>query len=84
MQAVNYTTARNNLKTLIDEVCDNDEEVIITTENNKSVVMLSLDEYNLTHAQLKREVREAMLQIERGDFVSSSDAFEKAKQSYRG
>jgi len=33
MQAINYTTARNNLKTLIDEVCDNSEEVIITTKN---------------------------------------------------
>ena len=44
MQAVNYTNARNNLKTLIDEACDNNEEIIITTKNNKSVVLISLDE----------------------------------------
>ena len=59
MQAVDYTPARNNLKALIDEVCDEHEEVIITTKNDKSVVMMSLDEYNRTHAQLKREVQEA-------------------------
>lgn len=60
MQAVNYTLARNNLKSLIDNVCDNNEEVIITTKNDKSVVMISLDEYNQTHAKLKRDVQEAM------------------------
>ena len=83
MQAVNYTSARNNLKTLIDNVCDNDEEVIITTKNDKTVVMMSLDEYNKTHAQLKRDVQNAIAEIERGDFMSIDEAFEQAKNSYR-
>ncbi len=83
MQAVNYTSARNNLKTLIDTVCDNDEEIIITTKNEKTVVLMSLDAYNKTHAQLKQDVKEAMLEIERGDFMSMDEAFEQAKQSYR-
>jgi antitoxin YefM len=83
MQAVNYTTARNNLKSLIDEVCDKHEEVIITTKNDKSVVMMSLDEYNRTHAQLKREVQEAIAEIERGEFVGINEAFDEAKRSYR-
>ena len=82
MQAVNYTTARNNLKSLIDEVCDNHEEVIITTKNDKSVVMMSLDEYNLTHAQLKREVQEAIAEIERGDYMSIDEAFDRALSKY--
>ncbi len=83
MQAINYTTARNNLKSLIDEVCDNHEEVIITTKNDKSVVMMSLDEYNRTHAELKREVQEAITEINQGDFVSIDEAFEAAKSAYR-
>ena len=83
MQAVNYTSARNNLKTLIDNVCDNDEEVIITTKNEKTVVMMSLDEYNKTHSQLKRDVQNAIAEIERGDFMSIDEAFEQAKNSYR-
>lgn len=83
MQAVNYTTARNNLKSLIDAVCDNDEEVIITTKNDKSAVLVSLDAYNRTHAQLRRDAQEAKAQIERGDIVDIDEAFEAAKRSYR-
>ncbi len=83
MQAVNYSHARNNLKSLIDEVCENDEEVIITTKNDKSVVMISLDEYNRTHTQIKKDVAKALKQIEEGDFMSIEKAFEKAKNSYR-
>ena len=56
MQAVNYTIARNSLKLIIDKVCDKNEEVIVTTKNDKSIVIMSLDEYNRTHAQLKREI----------------------------
>jgi len=82
MQAVNYTSARNNLKSLIDTVCDNDEEVIITTKNDKSVVMISLDEYNKTHAQLKRDVQNAIAEIERGDFMNIDEAFDKVLTDY--
>jgi antitoxin YefM len=82
MQAVNYTTARNNLKSIIDNVCDNNEEVIITTKNDKSVVIVSLDEYNQTHAQLKRNVQEAIAEIERGDFMDIDDAFDRVISKY--
>ncbi|OQX59278.1 MAG: hypothetical protein B5M52_03720 [Helicobacteraceae bacterium 4484_230] len=34
MQVVNYTSARNNLKSFIDNVCDNNEEIIIATKND--------------------------------------------------
>ena len=83
MQAVNYSHARNNLKSLIDLVCDENEEVIITTKNNKSVVLLTLDEYNRTHAQLKKDVQEAISQVEHGDYVTIDEAFKKAKSAYR-
>jgi PHD/YefM family antitoxin component YafN of YafNO toxin-antitoxin module len=80
MQALNYTTARNSLKSIIDEVCDNNEEV--TTKNDKSVVIMSLDEYNRTHAQLKREVKEAMEQIERGEYMGIDEAFDSVIAKY--
>ncbi len=83
MQALNYTSARNNLKSLIDDVCDNNEEIIITTKNDKTVVMISLDEYNQTHAKLKRDVEQSIIEIEKGDFVDIDEAFELAKSSYR-
>lgn len=45
MQVVNYSKTRENLAKVIDEVIDKNETVIIT-KNNKSVVMISLEEYN--------------------------------------
>ena len=83
MKAVNYSHARNNLKALIDQACDNNEEIIITTKNDKSVVLISIDEYNRTHAEVKRDVQEAMEQIERGECMDIKEAFKLAKASYR-
>ena len=42
MQAVFYSQARNNLREIINKVCDDFDEFIITT---KSAVILSYDEY---------------------------------------
>jgi len=83
MQAINYTSARNNLKNIIDNVCDNNEEVIITTKNNKTVVFISLDEYNQTHSKLKQDVKIAIADIERNDFIGIDEAFYLAKKAYR-
>ncbi len=83
MQALNYTNARNSFKSIIEDVCDNNEEVIITTKNNKSVVIISLDEYNTTHAKLKKDVQNAIKEIQKGDFLDIDDAFDAAKNSYR-
>lgn len=82
MQAVNYSHARNNLKSIIDDVCDNNEEVIITTKNDKSVIMLSMDEYNRTHAKIKRDVQEALAQAERGDLMDIDEVFDKILAKY--
>lgn len=46
MQAVFYSQARNNLRTIIDKVCDDFDEYIITTKDNKSAVLISYDEYS--------------------------------------
>ena len=46
MQAVFYSQARNNLRSIIDKVCDNFDEYLITTKDNKTAVILSYDEYS--------------------------------------
>ena len=46
MQAVLYSQARNNLRQIITQVCDNFEEFIITTKEKQSVVLISQEEYN--------------------------------------
>ena len=83
MKAVNYSHARNNFKSLIDSVCDEGEEIIITTKNDKSVVLISLDEYNRTHAQLRKRVAKSIEEADRGDVIDIDSAFEKAKKIYR-
>jgi antitoxin YefM len=83
MQVVNYSHARNNLRSLIDTVCTNDEEVIITTKDNQTVMMISLDTYNKTHAQVKRDIATSIEQYERGEIYTIDEAFEQAKAALK-
>jgi len=46
MEAVLYSKARNNLRSIINDVCDNFSEYIITTKDNQSAVLISSKEYN--------------------------------------
>jgi antitoxin YefM len=45
MSTISYTTARENLAATMDQVCDDCEPVVITRQKQRSVVMLSLDDY---------------------------------------
>ena len=46
MIAINYTTARQNLKEYCDRTVNDFETVIITRERGANVVLMSEDEYN--------------------------------------
>lgn len=46
MEAVTYTSARQNMAQIMNDVCINNEVKIITRTNNPSVVMMSLEDYN--------------------------------------
>ena len=46
MQVVNFTEARNNLKSIFDTVYNNSEEVIVNRKNGENVVIISLADYN--------------------------------------
>jgi antitoxin YefM len=45
MNAVSYTAARSRLAKTMDQVCDDRAPVIITRQNARSVVMMSLVDY---------------------------------------
>jgi antitoxin YefM len=76
MQAINYSEARNNLKSLMDQVCEDYEPIVITRKNRRNCVMLALDEYNAIQETLyllsSRANRERLLEsieeIEKGGF----------------
>lgn len=46
MKVTTYTNARNNLRQLIDEVLESSAETIITSKDGRSVVVMSLEDYN--------------------------------------
>ncbi|MDQ1339408.1 MAG: antitoxin YefM [Campylobacterota bacterium] len=77
MQAVFYSHARNHLRELIDKVCDDFDEYIITTKNDKSAVLISYDEYSsmketmylLSSKNNRDRLNEAVEQIEKLQFT---------------
>lgn len=46
MDAISYTAARQNLAKTMERVCENHEPIIITRNNESSVVMMSLEDFN--------------------------------------
>jgi len=77
MQAVFYSKARNNLRDMINKVCNDFEEYIITTKDEKSVVLISYEEYNsmketmylLSSKNNRDRLNEAIDEIETLKFV---------------
>lgn len=46
MQAITFNQAIQNFANFMDEVSDNHEPLIITHENHKAVVLISLEDFN--------------------------------------
>jgi len=77
MQAVLYSEARNNLRSIITKVCDDFEAYIITTKEKQSVVLISQAEYNsmketiylLSSKKNRDRLTDAVEQIESSKFL---------------
>jgi antitoxin YefM len=46
MEAATYTQIRNNFASVMNKVCDDHNPIIITRQNARPVVMISLEDYN--------------------------------------
>ncbi len=46
MDTINYSTFRSNLASVLDKVNDNHVPVLVTRQNGKPAVILSLEDYN--------------------------------------
>jgi antitoxin YefM len=76
MDAISYSEARKNLVATMERVCDEHEPIIITREKARSVVMMSLADYNAIEetAYLLRSpanaenLRESIKQYEKGKY----------------
>ncbi|WPJ96047.1 type II toxin-antitoxin system prevent-host-death family antitoxin [Coraliomargarita algicola] len=74
MNAITYSSARENLARTITEVCRNHDPVIITKKGTDSVVMMSLEDYEsmkettylLRSPKNARRLLESIQQLEEG------------------
>ncbi|MCF6266413.1 MAG: type II toxin-antitoxin system prevent-host-death family antitoxin [Desulfuromusa sp.] len=75
MQAILYSQARNNLRQIINKVCDDYDEVIITTKDDKTAILISYEEY--------RAMKETMYllssQNNRDKLIRSIDEIENSR-----
>ena len=46
MDAVSYSDLRQNLKSYMDKVYNDNDQLIITRKNNENLVLISITEYN--------------------------------------
>ena len=75
MKAISYTAARSNLAKTMEHICDDHEPVVITRKNERSVVMLSLEDYEaleetaylLRSPKNMKRLIESISQLENGD-----------------
>ncbi|WP_456433722.1 type II toxin-antitoxin system Phd/YefM family antitoxin [Nitratifractor sp.] len=78
MQALLYSQARNNLRELINQVCDDYDECLISTKDGKQAVLLSFEEYAAMRETLyllsskanRDRLLDAVEQIEELDFTT--------------
>jgi antitoxin YefM len=45
MNAITYSQARENLAKMMDKICDDHSPIIVTRKNQRSIVMISLEDY---------------------------------------
>ena len=75
MDAIPYTRLRSNLAKEMDRVCDDRAPLLVTRKSSRSVVMMSLDDYEaleetaylLRSPENARRFLESNAELERGD-----------------
>ena len=74
MNAVTYSQARQDLAKTMDKVCDDHSPIIITRKSQRSVVMISLEDYQaleetaylLRSPKNARRLLESIIELESG------------------
>lgn len=74
MDTITYTHARSHLAQTMEQVCDDHSPIIITRKNHRSVVMISLEDYQaleettylLRSPKNARRLLEAVAELESG------------------
>ena len=77
MDALSYTQVRGNFAKAMNQVCENHAPIIITRQNQKPVVMMSLEDYNSMEETLylmsspknAQRLRTALVNIENKKYI---------------
>ncbi|HEY5393451.1 MAG TPA: type II toxin-antitoxin system prevent-host-death family antitoxin [Hanamia sp.] len=80
MEVLNYTQFRNDLKSSLDKVSDDEEVIIVSRSKGKNVVVISLNEYNslketmylLSAEKNRKRLQESITEMKKGKFSSHS------------
>ena len=80
MDAITYTHARSHLAQTMEQVCDDHTPLIITRKNRRSVVMISLEDYQaleetaylLRGPKNARRLLESVAELESGIATTSN------------
>jgi antitoxin YefM len=75
MEAITYTTARQNLSKTMEKVCRDHSPVVVTRKTSNSVVIMSLEDYEaleetaylLRSPKNTRRLFESIAQLEKGE-----------------
>ncbi|OAI20882.1 prevent-host-death protein [Methylomonas koyamae] len=78
MDAINYTTLRNNLASVLDKVNDDHNPVLVIRQNGKPAVILSLEDYKsfeetaylMASPVNAQRLNQAIAEVEAGKVVS--------------
>ena len=79
MNALTYSQARSNLAKTMDRVCDDHSPIIVTRRNQRSVVMISLEDYQALEetAHLLRSPKNARRLLESVAELESGGGIER-------
>ena len=77
MDALSYTQVRSNFAKAINQVCENHAPIIITRQNQKPVVMISLEDFNgieetlylMSSPKNAERLRQSLQNSNTGDFI---------------
>ena len=77
MDTINYSTFRSNLASVLDKVNDDHLPVLVTRQNGKPAVILSLEDYNsyeetvylMTSPVNARRLNQAIADVEAGNVI---------------
>lgn len=82
MRALNYSEARENLKSVMDRVCNDHEPLVITRRRGENIVLISQEDYEsfietdylLSSPANAKHLLESLVQAKRGELISLEDA----------